>query len=168
MLCYLYHICRVSDKLDFTKGYIGVSSNPNYRWERHKKYESKNTPLRRAYNKYDDLVEYLVLAGTRDYCLERERALRPTPRLGWNTVEGGGMPPSHKGKQMSDSQKSNIGKANSGTNSYGWKGWWVIDGERYTTTKEASIKFNITRKTVRDRVANPLFPNWVFEPKEKR
>jgi hypothetical protein len=48
--------------------------------------------------KYMDIVKYVVFCGTMKQCLLREKRLRPKPNMGWNIAEGGGMPPSPKGK----------------------------------------------------------------------
>src|SRR6476660_9387781 len=143
MNCYVYHICREQDRGDITKGYIGISSNPGYRWMRHKKYEKQDSHLRRAYAKYDDIIEYILVQGSRDYCLMIEEKARPVKGIGWNIEKGGSAPPIQYGP-MSEAQKQKIGKANSGMNSAGWKGWWVIEGIRYLTTKEAANAHGVT------------------------
>lgn len=133
---------------------------------RHKLYE-KDGRLKRVYAKYPDIIEYVVLEGSREYCLFIEKHLRPLPRMGWNLTEGGGDPPNQKGKIMSETQKRNIGKANSGVNGPKWKGWWIVDGVRYDTTIDVAKVYGVTTKTVCDRAKNPKFPNWTFELKIK-
>lgn len=85
----------------FSQGYIGVSSNPEKRWEYHKK-RGENAHIRNAIKKYgwDNLVKKVVLIGDENYCLEIENKLRPTDKIGWNLVCGGGKPPSALGKKF--------------------------------------------------------------------
>jgi len=167
MNCFVYHICRQQDKFDFTKGYVGISSNPSYRWQRHKLYE-KDGRLINAYRKYDDIIEYVLVEGNRKYCLDLENKLRPIARMGWNLVAGGGMPPSHKGKRMSQAQKDNISKSNSGVHGPRWKGYWIVDSEKFNTSIDVAARFGCTTKTVCNRVKNPDYPTWTFEPAERK
>lgn len=166
--CYLYHICHEKDKYNLQKGYIGISDNPAYRWMRHKKYEKKNGHLQKAYRKYTDIIEYIVLQGSREYCLYLETQLRPEKGIGWNMEKGGGDPPNLRGKVISQSQKDKIGRAQSGIKSSKWKGWWIVDGIIYNTTIEVSAFFNVTTKTVCNRCKNPKFSNWIFKPAERK
>lgn len=167
MTCYVYHICREADKYDFSKGYIGISSNLEYRWYRHRNC-NENPHLTNAYAKYEDIIEYVLIAGSRDYCLNLESKLRPENRIGWNLTKGGGLPPNHSGKEMSQDQKDKIGKANSGTNCANWKGWWIVENIRYETLKEVAARYNCTTKTVYNRAHSSKFPDWEFEPKGRR
>lgn len=93
--CYLYHICRVGDKWDFTKGYIGISTKPSQRW---KSGYSNNPHLRSAMKKYNDIIKYIVTFGSLKRCLKSELILRPDINMGWNIAKGGGLPPSPKGR----------------------------------------------------------------------
>ena len=93
--CYLYHICRICDKYDFSKGYIGVSSKPSKRWASGG-YKT-NPHLMNAIKKYDDIVRYVITFGTERRCLLMEARLRPENNIGWNIATGGGKPPSPKG-----------------------------------------------------------------------
>ena len=84
----------------FTQGYIGVSNNIKARWNRHKG-QTQNPYLKNAINKYgwDSLVKEILLVSTEKYCLRIESKLRSIKEIGWNIIEGGGMPPKNsKGK----------------------------------------------------------------------
>ena len=163
--CYLYHICRASDKYDFTKGYIGISSDPVTRWKLHRNGGNKHRLLN-AYKKYADIIEYIVVQGSRDYCLYLESVLRDSDRIGWNLVKGGGDPPNKLGINISYEHKRKIGEANSGMRNPKWKGWIEVDGIRYESITQVSRLFNVTIKTVRDRMKNPKFSSWKLIPCE--
>ena len=77
----IYHICRSSDKGDFSKGYIGITNNFERRMKEHKRYGNKH--LKNALKKYDDIIEYVVSEGTENYCRWLEILWRPKEKLGW-------------------------------------------------------------------------------------
>lgn len=162
MSCFVYHICRIQDKGDLSKGYVGVSVNPTYRWNRHKKYEKQDSPLRRAYRKYSDIIEYIVLESNEEYCYDFESKVRNQDHQGWNIVPGGYKPPNRRGIPQSEDHKSKIGIANSGSRSAMWKGYWIVNGERFITLKEVSMKYSCTTKTVHNRAFSSKFPEWSF------
>ena len=54
---------------------------------------------------WDNLVKEVVLIADEDYCLDIENKLRPSDRIGWNIVMGGGKPPSALGKKFVRSEK---------------------------------------------------------------
>lgn len=160
---YVYHICRESDVGNFSEGYIGITANPVERWTSHKGGYSGSVVVNRAYKKYDDLVESIVLEGSKELCLYTEMVLRPHSRMGWNLTEGGGYPPSAKGKIMSQRQKDRIGASQRGKLHHGWKGYWVIDGVSYESMNQASAALGCAKRTVRNRALNPDWPAWTFE-----
>lgn len=162
--CVVYHICRSGDTDDLNKGYIGISCEHEGRWGRHKAGYSGSVIVNRAYEKYDDIVERVLVIGSKEYCQEVEEKLRPSERIGWNIAKGGGMPPNLSGKVMSDEQKAKIGKSNGGQNNIRWKGYWVIDGARYESMSQAAKAVGCCKKSVRDRVLSDKFPNYKFEP----
>lgn len=166
MSCFVYHICREQDKYDFSKGYIGVSNNPIYRWWRHEVYEKGNPHLKRAYSKYSDIIKYLIVQSSRPYCLELEKGLRPNKGIGWNIELGGGDPPNQLGKSMSISQRQNIGKANKVRQLEKTKGVWIIEGVVYLSKLDASIALGVTRRTVTNRAYNDNFPSWKYVLKD--
>ena len=98
--CYVYHICREGDVGDLTKGYLGISKEPEKRWHAHRRGET-NAHLTRAYKKYNDIVEYIVLGWDHASCLLMEHLWRPHKKIGWNLAVGGGLPPSSKGIKRS-------------------------------------------------------------------
>ena len=109
---------RHQDHTDIvSQGYIGVSINAPKRFTQHLK-RTQNKHLAFAINKYgwDNLVKSVVLFAEKDYCLDIERKLRPSEKIGWNLTAGGGFPPTitgprpdlrgrpawNKGKRMSE------------------------------------------------------------------
>ena len=93
---YVYHIKLPEHGVD--EGYVGVSVNPKERWSNHKSRE-ENLILSRAIQKYGRELQYKILGvfDTLSEALWQEFTLRPTDRLGWNLVKGGGMPPNMGG-----------------------------------------------------------------------
>jgi len=160
---YVYHICRKSDVGNLGEGYIGITQNPKERWYNHKIGCSGSTIVNRAYKKYDDIIESVILEGSKELCLYTEMTLRPNARQGWNIAEGGGMPPSAKGKIMTQRQKDRIGASQTGKLHHGWKGYWVIDGVPYESMNQASAALGCSKRTVRNRALSPDWPTWTFK-----
>lgn len=160
----VYHICREADIGNFEAGYIGISGSHKERWFRHKAGYSGSLVVSRAYDKYDDIIERVLVVGSKAYCQEIEEALRPRERMGWNIAKGGGMPPNLSGKVMSDAQKAKIGQSNGGQNNTKWKGYWIVDDVKYISMSQASRAAGCCKKTVRDRALSDKFPNYKFEP----
>lgn len=140
-VCYLYHICRERDKGDLTKGYVGISNNPERRWQ-NEKWQG-NTHLKSALKKYTDIVKYVVVQGTRDFCCWLEVCWRPIENIGWNIATGGSVPPSAKGRVMSAEHKEKIGRANSTTK----KGKLPAHGGGAWTPEQRARQAEITRGT---------------------
>jgi hypothetical protein len=94
---------RQKDHTDiFSQGYVGVSSRFSRRlWEHENK--TQNAHFQHAIKKYgwDSLIKEKVIIGDEDYCYEMEAKLRPTEKMGWNLVVGGGKPPNFAGKKRS-------------------------------------------------------------------
>jgi predicted GIY-YIG superfamily endonuclease len=102
----------------FSQGYIGVSNNSQRRFVEHSRAKS-NRHLAFAIQKHgwDTLVKTEILVADVGYCLDIEAKLRPSDKIGWNLVAGGGKPPVltgdrpvlrgrspwNKGKKMSQS-----------------------------------------------------------------
>ena len=78
----------------FSQGYIGVSKNPENRFEQHRN-RSENPHLNYAIKKYgwENIIKQIVLVSHNDYCYEVESKLRPVREIGWNISEGGSKPP---------------------------------------------------------------------------
>ena len=110
---HLYHICRRKDIGNLNSGYLGISINPLRRWATHKS-QQKNQHLQRAYEKYNDIVEYVVTSGTDNYCRYLEVVWRPEQRIGWNIAVGGGLTPDVTGRIMTEEHKRKIGEAQKG------------------------------------------------------
>lgn len=110
------------------KVYVGYSANPPKRWEREQrsaryvKDGDHSTRLSRAIRKHGwESFDKEILEAHPDKksALDAERKwvaqLRSTElELGYNMVEGGGMPPSHKGKKRSAETLKKMGAAQKG------------------------------------------------------
>lgn len=92
-------------------GYVGVTNDPNRRFREHKR--SKTTIIGKAFIKYGDVLICEVLAEASGYeeAKEIERILRPKSGIGWNLVEGGGLPPNRKGKPLSEEHKKKVSES---------------------------------------------------------
>lgn len=90
----VYWIAQKNHTDIFNQGYIGVSNNPEFRWNYHKK-KQENKHLKHSIQKYgwDNLVKKVLVVGEQAYCFEIEAKLRPNDKIGWNIVAGGGKPP---------------------------------------------------------------------------
>lgn len=116
---FLYHIRRDIHNNDLTKGYIGISEQPERRWKEHQR--STNQHLKRALEKYNDIQMVIITKGNEDEMKRMEEYLRPRNKIGWNLVKGGGLPPVMKGKdnywygkKLPDHIKESISQANKG------------------------------------------------------
>jgi group I intron endonuclease len=81
-----------------TQGYVGISNNPERRFNEHCK--GKNSILSNAIKKYgsDRLVFEVVNSKlTLDEAKQLEYDFRPKMRMGWNIMTGGSVPPSNIG-----------------------------------------------------------------------
>lgn len=90
--CSVYWIRKAEHTDIFSEGYVGVTiTKLQRRWTQHKNAAKANKyPIHRAINKYgDELVCELILIGTKEYCLDIEKNLRPTPGIGYNSAAGG-------------------------------------------------------------------------------
>jgi len=100
--CYVYHIH--TDGMGLDEGYIGISIDPKSRWSEHKR-RKENPLLSRAIKKHKVRFSILSVHDTVEDALWEEFCLRPTDRIGWNLVKGGGNPPEmggwNKGQQTS-------------------------------------------------------------------
>ena len=108
MACVVYWIHHPDHTDMMSQGYIGVSNNPNVRWNQHKN-SNENLHLKHAMNKYgwDNLVKEVIVISDRNYCLDLELKLRPDNKIGWNLIMGGGNPPNipwNKGKKASQKE----------------------------------------------------------------
>jgi hypothetical protein len=96
----------------FSQGYIGITNKTKQRWATHKNKPANNY-LKNAIHKYgwDNLIKEVILISDKDYCINIETQLRPTDKIGWNLVKGGGLPPITKfnlGKNLSSITKQKI------------------------------------------------------------
>jgi len=165
MSCVLYHICTREQEGDLSKGYIGITSRPLDRIDKHLSGKG-SVVVGRAVKKYQKLSYSVVFTGPRKMMLTLEKLLRPE-KMAWNLVSGGGMPPSSKGKTWTSRQAKLIPLANSGKNNPKWKGFWLIDGVKYESMQKAASAVGCAKRTVRNRALSKDFPNWQFEEVER-
>jgi hypothetical protein len=97
-----------------TQGYVGITvteGRGNRIWGHFNKLRNKSHPnshLQNAYNLYKELEVDIVFEGTEEECIAKEIELRPIKEIGWNILEGGGMPPNHSGKHWFTNGKDNM------------------------------------------------------------
>ena len=99
---------RCADHTDLmTQGYVGVSGRFDRRMWEHMTLTG-NRHLKNAINKHgwDNLLKTQILIAEDDYCLDIERKLRPSDKIGWNLTAGGGKPPSALGKRYKTGKPS--------------------------------------------------------------
>ena len=160
----LYHICKRQDVGNLKVGYIGVTENFDWRKKQHYKYSHSNQYLQKCIKKYDTVM-YCVAEADKISILEMEKWLRPTPVVGWNIVEGGGLPPNASGRKWTNLQYENVPQR--GSKNKMWKGYWVIDEVRYESLSLASKAIGCAKRTVFNRTHNPDFPNYKFEERKR-
>ena len=136
----LYHICREKDRYDFSKGYIGVTIRPLHkRMKEHLREGNKH--LRNALFKYPDIIHYVLVQGSNEYILDLENSLRPSNKMGWNLVPGGGLPPKGSGKGK---PKLTI----RGSNNYQHTGLFITPKGTFASSTEAAIANDMPRTSL--------------------
>jgi predicted GIY-YIG superfamily endonuclease len=94
MECVVYWL-RLSEHKDPSKdGYIGVSTDYANRLKAHKKNPDNETV--RKFSNSDEMISEVLFHGTVEECLRKEYEFRPSYRIGWNIIPGGGLPPKIK------------------------------------------------------------------------
>lgn len=92
MFVYWIHLPEHSDVT--IDGYVGIATNFEQRMFAHKSCAKtgKNQTLYKAIRKHgwDNLTKEIIVISDENYCLEIEKKLRPTQRIGWNIAIGGG------------------------------------------------------------------------------
>ncbi len=113
--CTVYWISIPEHTDMFSQGYIGITTRDvRVRFSEHKATaKSGRAILSKAIGKYKDKINIqVILVSSEDYCKDIEKKLRPTERIGWNTVSGGGKPPLFR--EHSEESKKKIGVASKG------------------------------------------------------
>ena len=129
--CCVYWI-RLPEHTDmFSQGYIGISSDVRRRWRAHFE-KNGNTHLANAVNKYgkNKIIKEMVLISEKQYCLEIEKKLRPSDKIGWNITFGGGNPP--------------VGKSENSMYKKGFTPW----NKGKPHTEETKLKISLSKKGV--------------------
>ncbi len=72
-----------------TQGYVGVSNDFDSRMAKHEM--TSNSIIENVKDKYgwECLIKEVLLVGTKDYCYDIEKFLRPSDHIGWNINQGG-------------------------------------------------------------------------------
>lgn len=99
----------------YSQGYVGIT-NTDGRHSRIKNHFRKlknnshpNPLLQNVYNKQkDDIVFEILFEGSVDDCIEKEILFRPNKNIGWNILEGGGLPPNNIGKSWYNNGIKNV------------------------------------------------------------
>lgn len=110
---WIHHPLHIDMTID---GYVGIATDFEQRMFAHKSCAKtgKDGSLYNAIRKYgwDHLVKEIVLIADENYCLEIEKKLRPSPRIGWNIAIGGESYGAHlKGIKQSSEHIANRSKA---------------------------------------------------------
>lgn len=162
--CHVYHICLPEDEGDLSKGYVGISEEPEERLRRHFCGKGSQAVLEEGL-KVEELSYSLVFAGPRDVMLLIEKLLRPK-KMAWNNTAGGGSPPNLTGKKWTAEQRAVIPASQTGKKHRLWKGYWEVDGVRHESLNLAAKALGCSKRTVRNRALSDKTPNWKFIPKE--
>jgi hypothetical protein len=105
---YLYWIRHKNHTDILSEGYVGITHRDvQDRYDEH--VTSGNRYLKFALQKYkDEVIVEVIEEGDEDYCVRREKELRPVRSIGWNIAEGGGNPPNMSGIPRTDETKRKI------------------------------------------------------------
>ena len=150
------------------EGYVGIAMNFEQRMFAHKSCAKtgKEQALYNAIRKYgwDNLVKEVILVSDKNYCLEIEKKLRSSPRIGWNIAVGGGeITGAHlKGIKQSERHIANRSNALIGRVS-GMKGKFHSE-EAKNKSRQANIGkvlTNETKKKIADAKHKPLMVNGI-------
>lgn len=91
---FLYWVHLPEQKNIFNDGYVGIAKNFKQRMSAHKSCAKTGQKqiLYQAIRKYgwNNIVKEIVLIADEKYCLETEKKLRPSEKIGWNIAIGGG------------------------------------------------------------------------------
>ena len=165
---------RLPKHTDITsQGYIGIASNFKQRMFAHKSCAKtgKEQTLYKAIRKHgwNNLTKEIVLISGNDYCLEIEKKLRSSERIGWNIACGGGeITGAHlKGKKQSAEHVANRKKALVGRMS-GMKGKTMpreaiektmqsVRGIAKTDEHKKKISIAKSKQLI---VNNTIYPSW--------
>lgn len=91
MVVYWIHLKNHKIKTD---GYVGITSNHKRRWKEHQNTRKTSSIVGNAIKKHTDAIIYdIIFEGSVEACKAIEIYFRPTPEIGWNVIEGGGLPP---------------------------------------------------------------------------
>lgn len=110
----VYWIRRLEHTDIYSEGYIGVTrKGEDFRFNQHIKAAArgKRGKLYSNIRKYGDsgIVMSVLVVGLEEYCYEVEEKLRPTSKVGWNSVRGG-MTPDRTFQNEEDRRNSWISK----------------------------------------------------------
>lgn len=152
---FVYWLNTASHISQSCQGYIGVTSNPEERFQAHKAGRT-NMHVSNAFSKYKDIEMTIVFEGTTLECLAKEYQLRPSENIGWNIAIGGGLPPDCTGRKHTQKTKDKIAKAHTGVP----KGISHFKGvtDRYTEKQGAHIGSFHKGKTISKEHITSMIP----------
>lgn len=126
---YCVYWIHLPNHTDITsQGYVGITSRSEraeLRLYEHR-IQRTNQHLSNAFDLYGNtIIQTILVKGSKEYCLEIEKKLRPNNHIGWNIAPGGGIPKSRKGMgptktsfvkghSVSEDTKQKLYKANIG------------------------------------------------------
>jgi len=119
----------------YQEGYIGITTTEgiNGRLYTHfnklKNNSHPNPKLQNAYNKDSNLIVETIYKGSIKNCIKKEKKLRPYKNVGWNILEGGGLPPLHNGYIWFTNGKKN--KLDIDCPTGYWPGRLTVQGENH-------------------------------------
>jgi hypothetical protein len=91
MKVYWIRRCNMTDI--FNEGYVGVTSlSLSERMNQHSKNVYRKSVVKKAIDKYSDIIIDLVYEGNDRECLDLEASYRPSENIGWNIAKGGNIP----------------------------------------------------------------------------
>lgn len=90
---YVYHICREGREDELDHGYIGVTVDPQRRWDQHQRCAYNQNLQQKVYHfmrKFKDTISFrIIFEGSFEEAYEFEAAQRPEQGMGWNMARGG-------------------------------------------------------------------------------
>lgn len=149
---------RLAEHTDvFTQGYVGVAKDLSKRLRAHK---------HRFKSIWPSIIATPLVIGSKDYCFDLEKKLRPTRRIGWNRSAGG-----YCNNAMHGNANPNFGKF--GEAAPRFDGWYITPLGRFARPEDAAKAHGCDKTTIarrcRGRQINGKFlPPWsgyAFEQK---
>jgi hypothetical protein len=149
---------RLAEHTDvFNQGYIGVAQDFKKRLRSHK---------HRFKSIWKSIIATPLVVGSKDYCFDVEKKLRPNRQIGWNRSAGG-----YRNNAMNGDSNPNFGKT--GQNASRFIGWYVTPLGRFERPEDAAKAHGCDKMTIyrrcKGRIVNAKFlppqSGYAFEQK---